>query len=324
MTRVTASAPGKVIVSGEYAVLDGAPAICMAVNRRARVSIVAADASRHTVAAPGYLAKPRSFASIEESANVLPLLAAVWRRMPMSQQGYFDIELDSRSFRAAAGTKLGVGSSAAIAVALVAALDRIAAASSNVGDTAAEAHREMQGGTGSGVDVACSVAGNVIQYRMRGRESQALAWPAGLHYALLWSGRSADTATQLEKLAGTDSKASRAGLGEAANAVAAAWQDSEVSNIVTALRDYTDSLRRFDIDHRLGIFDAGHAELADVAATGEVIYKPCGAGGGDLGMAVSASKTALAEFVAVAEGRNFEPLDLEIDVDGVEAEGSII
>ena len=60
MTRVTASAPGKVIVSGEYAVLDGAPAICMAVNRRARVSIVAADASRHTVSAPGYLGKSRT------------------------------------------------------------------------------------------------------------------------------------------------------------------------------------------------------------------------------------------------------------------------
>ncbi|MGI9199931.1 MAG: mevalonate kinase family protein [Woeseiaceae bacterium] len=323
MTRVTASAPGKVIVCGEYAVLDGAPAICMAVDRRARVSIVAVDASRHTVSAPGYLAKPRSFASIEESANVLPLLAAVWRRMPISQKGYFDIELDSRSFRAAAGTKLGVGSSAAIAVALTAALGRIASTSSNVGDVAAEAHRELQGGTGSGVDVACSVAGNVIQYRMQGRASQALTWPTGLHYALLWSGRSADTATQLEKLAGADAKASRAGLVEAATAVATAWQDEQVAGIITALRDYTDSLRRFDVDHRLGIFDAGHAELADAAASGEVVYKPCGAGAGDLGIAVANNESALAEFIAVASSRNFKPLDLTIDANGVEVEGSV-
>ncbi len=39
MTTVTASAPGKVILSGEYAVLDGAPAISMAVNRRAVVTL---------------------------------------------------------------------------------------------------------------------------------------------------------------------------------------------------------------------------------------------------------------------------------------------
>jgi phosphomevalonate kinase len=31
--RITASAPGKLVLSGEYAVLDGAPAICVAVDR---------------------------------------------------------------------------------------------------------------------------------------------------------------------------------------------------------------------------------------------------------------------------------------------------
>ena len=31
---VVASAPGKIVLSGEYAVLFGAPAICLAVNRR--------------------------------------------------------------------------------------------------------------------------------------------------------------------------------------------------------------------------------------------------------------------------------------------------
>jgi phosphomevalonate kinase len=36
-----ASAPGKLVLAGEYAVLDGAPAIVMAVDRRAVVSVAA-------------------------------------------------------------------------------------------------------------------------------------------------------------------------------------------------------------------------------------------------------------------------------------------
>ena len=39
-TSIVATAPGKVVLSGEYAVLDCAPAICMAINYRARATIV--------------------------------------------------------------------------------------------------------------------------------------------------------------------------------------------------------------------------------------------------------------------------------------------
>ena len=35
MTEVTASAPGKIMLGGEYAVIDGAEAVLMAVDRRA-------------------------------------------------------------------------------------------------------------------------------------------------------------------------------------------------------------------------------------------------------------------------------------------------
>ncbi|MFU8876606.1 MAG: hypothetical protein ACNA7E_00585, partial [Wenzhouxiangellaceae bacterium] len=36
--RVVASAPGKLIVIGEYAVLEGAPALVLGLNRRVRVT----------------------------------------------------------------------------------------------------------------------------------------------------------------------------------------------------------------------------------------------------------------------------------------------
>ena len=53
MTR-TASAPGKIVLAGEYAVLWGAPAVCMAVDRRAMATVDhRADGLCH-VTTPGF------------------------------------------------------------------------------------------------------------------------------------------------------------------------------------------------------------------------------------------------------------------------------
>ncbi len=51
---LTASAPGKVVLSGEYAVLDGAPAIGMAINRRARVQVTDISGDINRVSGRGH------------------------------------------------------------------------------------------------------------------------------------------------------------------------------------------------------------------------------------------------------------------------------
>ena len=200
MNVVTASAPGKVIVAGEYAVLDGAPAVCMAVNKRARVRISRTDDKQHAVTAPGFRSEPQYFSTIEEVSSELPLLAAVWQQSPPMVDHHLSIELDSQAFTAASSRKLGIGSSAAIAVALAAALNQIAGGDADVVALAMQAHRQFQGGSGSGVDIACSARGGVVEYRMGGDPATSRSWPMGLHYALLWSGQSADTVAQIAKL----------------------------------------------------------------------------------------------------------------------------
>lgn len=322
MTRVTASAPGKVIVTGEYAVLDGAPAVCMAVNRRARVTISAATEPGVVVSAPGFLPAPIAFSSVKDSFADLPLLAAVWQKLPEAPTKNLKIELDSQAFQTAAGEKIGAGSSAAVAVALTAAIERFAGTQSDVFGTALDAHHAFQGGSGSGADIACSFAGGVIEYRKLGSEIAGLSWPRDLNYTLLWSGQSADTAAQIEKLGATKSRSSRANLSNAASEIAEAWKGGDTATIISGLKNYSDALRLFDADHQLGIFGAGHAELADAAASGDVVYKPCGAGAGDLGIAVASSEPALQEFVSVARNRHYQPVDLKIDATGVELEGA--
>src|SRR5690606_42155959 len=44
-----ASAPGKAVLIGEYAVLEGAPAVAMALDRRARVGLASGNGPGHAV-----------------------------------------------------------------------------------------------------------------------------------------------------------------------------------------------------------------------------------------------------------------------------------
>jgi phosphomevalonate kinase len=127
---VIATAPGKLILTGEYAVLDGAPALVIAVNRR----VVAARR-----------VGPRG--SSPFLAAVADELAARGRRDAAAVA--MTIAVDSRSFYDAprpglAPVKLGLGSSAAITVAATALalgepLDR-----DLVLDVAAAAHARAQ------------------------------------------------------------------------------------------------------------------------------------------------------------------------------------
>lgn len=323
MIAVATSAPGKLLVAGEYAVLDGAPAICMAVNRRARVTIQAGNGGAHQVAAPGFLPGAREFSSIEEVADAVPLLAAVWHRYVPKQSPALTLEIDTSEFQR--GTeKLGIGSSAAATVALCSAFAALFETSDDVKQAALAAHRDLQNGLGSGADVACSTAGGLVEYRMQGTRTRNLQWPQELHYALLWSGRPASTAKQLDKLARESASGqqlvSAELLKKAAQTVADAWHGNASGNVLDALRTYAQALRQYDADNALGIYTFGHDDLARHAESTEVVYKPCGAGGGDFGIAIADDRAALQIFVTAARSMKFEAIDLAIEPTGVSVE----
>ena len=324
MIDVRTSAPGKVIIAGEYAVLDGAPAICMAVDRRAHVSITSTDNDHHSVLAPGFSESAGRFTVAGDriewlsGAEEFSLLEAVWQESAPMVSECLAIVLDSNEFvDAATATKFGIGSSAALAVALTAAFDTVAGGGIDVHRVAAAAHLRFQGGSGSGVDIACSLAGGIIEYRV-GSAVGSLNWPNGLTYALLWSGVAADTGQKLAHLADAESSQTRTDLVAASTGVAAAWRDGSADEILLQIRKYTDVLRKFDVDHELGIFDAGHAELTDAATSAGIVYKPCGAGGGDLGIVIASDVSDVAAFVDTARQHNFKQLSMTIDETGLE------
>ena len=308
MTTVTTSAPGKVVLSGEYAVLDGAPAVSMAINRRAVVTLAPVADKKAAVRSVG-LADRHDTSLFECAAKAARFCRAADYSFVLDTSAFIDAE---------SGMKLGVGSSAALTVALVKSLCTLAADEADVGEIAAIAHLDFQQGVGSGVDIATSVAGGLVEFRVQETGVTKLDWPTGLEFAMFWSGVAASTRDRVDRFSASDAKPSRAVLSEEASAVAFAWKSGSADAVVAASRKYNEVLMTFSIDHDLGIFEAGHDVLARDAHADGLVYKPCGAGGGDVGIALATDHEQLKAFTKRAVASGFQQLDIELDSNGVQ------
>ncbi len=158
-------APGKLVVVGEYAVLDGAPALVAAVDRGVRcevfpspnVEIVTPGGDRFVRAALA-LAPPRRY-----------------------------VFSDDRPV-AGLGVKPGFGGSAAATVAAVVAADLAP-------EWAYEVHRQVQGG-GSGIDVYASLNGGLRPFVVGGPVRDSVAAPP---LVAVWSGQPALTGPRVQR-----------------------------------------------------------------------------------------------------------------------------
>lgn len=177
------SAPGKAFLIGEYAVLEGGTALVTAVDVRAVA---------HEVP-PGPSKVPTAVVACAH-ARVATYLAARGIDMteppPVVNTGRFHL----------GGRKLGLGSSAAVAAAVVGHhLARHGLDPSDEGvqadalSLAMAAHDEAQGGGGSGADVAAAVLGGTLRFVHR--RSTPVTPVAGMHVAFVDAGAPAVTSS---------------------------------------------------------------------------------------------------------------------------------
>ncbi|MBL6974260.1 MAG: hypothetical protein ISR64_00885 [Deltaproteobacteria bacterium] len=310
-------APGKLILMGEYAVIDGAAGVVMAVDRYATVerkSLGLGNTPRDDLV---------SFARSETAA-----------RLGCSfSPGAF--RADSSSLWQD-GLKLGLGSSAAVAVCAVASTFHevgkdvgLASTRRRMWGMAREIHERFQDSRGSGLDVAAALFGGVTHMRTgnTGSPPDFLPWtpPAGLRLIKVWSGKPASSPDLVGRV-------SRFGLqnpveygrvidrmAETAERFAAEGPDSlhvvlESFNQYAALMD--------ELGRRSGacIVTEQMAEVLAQARKAGGAAKPSGAGGGDFIVAAFPVNGAWEKFSQEAKAMGMVPMDLPVALEGVHVE----
>ena len=305
-----ARAPGKLVWLGEYAVLDGAPAVVAAVNRYAFAERGASRSGWQVTASNLSLTRgwPDVVAPDDPLALALSLLDVLAEAGLIDRDTGYDVVLDSSELFVDGG-KTGLGSSAAILTALCRLLapQLDAARAFRFID---QAHRRAQSGLGSGVDVAAALKGGVHVFQ---RAAPAvtpamtnLAPPPDLHWCAVYTGTSTSTARYLARIRQWQARASweatayRDAMQATAVAGAEALASGDAVEFCAAAGRYGEVLYAFGRAAGVDIMSEVHSRLAAAARKVGAVYKSSGAGGGDMGVAFATEAAALARFERAA------------------------
>jgi mevalonate kinase len=305
------SAPGKIFLVGEYAVLEEGIAVLAAVTRYAVAQFIPGMDPMSPVVAE---AVQRARAELGETSSALPPGSVL-----VNSDDFYQGE-----------QKIGFGSSAATAVASVGAVFESAgialdARRSQILTIADAAHRAAQGGAGSGADIAAATYGGLVKVERQGGASplvESLVPPASLHLVVFWTGQPASTKDMIagvQQFARKDPGAYRQvidNLRDTADRFVAELRAGSATGAVAAAGRYGRRLGVLGAAASVPIVTEDFRRAADVAAELGGIAKPSGAGGGDIGVGMFATPES-ARLFARALPKPMLPLDVDLDRVGV-------
>lgn len=292
-----ALAPGKVVISGAYAVLEGAPSIVSAVDR-----YVVADSSKAAL-------------FITDEVRAAELESVPW--------------FDATELRAH-DRKLGLGSSAAILVASIAAVELArdptlcdASLATLVLPRALAAHRRAQP-DGSGIDVCSSCFGGHRLVMRRGDvlDHEPISLPSRLHLQVWAAPSSCSTAAMLAALREYRQQYPREyhrhirEQFEASERAADAIRNDCAGSFVKSLSEQRLALQSLGRGARVPIVTDEVATLAEVAGLEAAAVLPAGAGGGDIAI-FAALQPPSERLKQLAAALRHEALSVNLGVRGV-------
>ncbi|MFT4624707.1 MAG: phosphomevalonate kinase [Myxococcota bacterium] len=274
-------APGKIVLIGEYAVLDGGPAVVAAVDRG-----VACDMR------PG----PSFQITTPDGDDRFVRPALVAAGAPAGEYRF------TAWNPTATTTKAGLGGSAAATVAAVVAAHAAAGTTATLPEVEALArrvHHRVQG-SGSGIDITASVWGGIRRVQGDRSESVDSALPV-----LVYSGTSARTGPRVVQYRALHDR----------TAFVAASQSAVDRFASDPLRAFTEAREALDQMTRaagIAYWTPGLRTVVELAAQHGGQAKPSGAGGGDCAVALFPDGTQRSSFVTACRNAGLVVIPIHV------------
>jgi len=347
--------PGKLILLGEYAVLEGADALVLAVDRYALVSIDEAKPQDDFQLTTSLQKSPLYF-RFDEYGKLNPVNGASenqWQDMTFACQAIeavcaqlrasgisilpFSIDINTSQFFQNGNRKLGLGSSAALITAIIFALAAFHEAQTilfpnteSLFHFCLDVHSLGQMKQGSGIDVAASIYGKIIQYnRYRalsrsGDGTQVFPHlPSHLHWLPVWTGTSSSTRRLLELMDTFRSENPSEyslimeKLSRLSNSGCQAVRQRDVETFMARVKEFYLVLQKLSQRSGIPIISPVHEQIAKIVYQAGGCYKPSGAGEGDLGIVFADSRAVMGAVETQLRKHKIDIVKLGISETGV-------
>ncbi len=351
-TDIQVTAPGKLFLFGEYAVLAGGWAMVAAVDRRVKIRrrteageyrVMGADEADTRLVEAVLEAMGENW----QAGAVLPGFEQLVKRGSQWQPGHFESDVGELY---EGGEKLGLGSSAASAVALTAAamVDQVEALDERktrevLAFLADAAHRRFQGGTGSGGGILAATFGGISAFRRlepvepflrldgetaervrRGTERREVALPSEVEIRTVWLGESTSTRSfigaverQLQLEPAPVYRALRR-IADSAEQAMEACSEDDVEALLEAARRGDRAMEALGEAGGISVVTPAHETLRRVAGSHDVSAKPSGAGGGEFSLLFGSERTDW-QAVEAELASEMRMIDVSFGAEGVTA-----
>ena len=321
--KIDTKASGKVFFTGEYMALEGGKSIILSTPQEARVSIIENNkphnifrSSISNSSYPFMFNDDLNIAWLREDPEELgTILQQSIRKFKKTFTGK-TISIDTSEFFFEK-KKIGIGSSAAVSVAITLAFNKfyeMRLTPQKIIDYSIETHRNAQNSKGSGFDVVASYEeARALSCRLTNSsklEYNQVELPDDLIVIAVINDISVKTSEMIDKYqAGKEKHPSYFSKQAKKMKMELDYIHSFISkndsnSILKHLMAYNDLLLGLDRKLNIGIFE-NHDEMIKLAENAGVFYKPSGSGGGDLGLLISNDRMRIEEVCPRLNSRGF-------------------